>query len=103
MTELLPTDEQGQKWFCANRWSYSPEQTEFEVVRSTDKCIWIKGKRRQARFSEWRSFFPTQAEAWDWLESKQREVVEQAQKELERETARLNQLRTNRSALKETL
>lgn len=89
--------QSNEQWFMVNKWSYQPEAID-GVIRHTEKFLW-RGDRRLQRISDWRCYFPTQTDAWEWLESEARARIEAAHQELDRQTARLNQLRANREAL----
>jgi hypothetical protein len=40
-----------------------------EVERSTEQSVWIGG-RRVSRVTDWRCFFPSEQEAWDWVQAR---------------------------------
>jgi hypothetical protein len=75
-------------WYVA-RWCYKPEVSIVSVEKSTERSVWIKG-RRQARCSGYESFFETFDDAKAHLIGRARGEIAVCQRRLD--TAR-NKLR----------
>ncbi|MEA3225069.1 MAG: hypothetical protein U9Q07_03900 [Planctomycetota bacterium] len=72
------------KWKASSHWRFEIERV--EVVRETDKCVFVastyrhdkSGERRHAKVSQDEQYFDTWTEAKDHLLEKAREDVERA-------------------------
>lgn len=85
-------------WFEAYPRSYGAKVSPIEVERSTDKCVWIDGRRTNRMTSDWRCYFPTAAEAWDHVEQRAEARVEQAKKDLQYYRSELGKVQSERKA-----
>lgn len=65
------------------------------ITRATEHCVWING-RRYARKSEWDAIFPTELEAWQWLQRDAFRRIEHYETALERERERAAALTAGR-------
>lgn len=63
-----------------------------EVERATEQSVWIKGGRN-ARMTDWRSFFPTWDEAHAWLISGAEHEVSEARQTLQYANDRLGNIK----------
>ena len=68
-----------ETWYEAFGSSVSPAQVE----RSTEQSVWIGG-RRVSRNTDWRCYFPSQQEAWDWVQARAEGKLAECQEHVHR-------------------
>ena len=78
-------------WYWANAWLITIRQltppTEVSVVRHTDKTVWLRPKSgkepvKAIRHSSRGSYFPSEKEAWEYLDRKLRSAILKAAAEV---------------------
>lgn len=60
---------------------FGQKVTPVEVEKFTDNSVWIGG-RRTGRNADWRAFFPTEREAWDWVQAREEARVASAERQV---------------------
>lgn len=72
-----------------------PTLEEIEIIRETDKCVFLKGgyrERRENKSSNYHEYFETRGEAKNFIITKAREKVENAQSRLDYATELLAEM-----------
>jgi hypothetical protein len=84
-------------WWIASSITWGKRVIPVEIEKFTDKTVTVKGRRNQ-RMSSYQSYFPTETDAWDWLEMRAQNAVEAAQADLQRKRTELGKIQSERQA-----
>jgi hypothetical protein len=79
-----------QTWWCTERLCTKPAPV--DVDRSTERSIWVSGRRRQRLYSEWGSYYPTREEALEHMAAEARETLDALKRKTHEASTRLGQI-----------
>lgn len=87
-----------ETWYEASLSRWGKRVAPVQVEKSTDKTVTINGRRCNRLTSDWRCYFPTEKEAWDYLVQRATAKVEEAQRSLQYLRSELGKVESERKA-----
>jgi hypothetical protein len=86
-------------WWLASSSTWGKRVSPVEVVKFTDKTVTVASTgRRATRLSSYQSYFPTETDAWAWLELRAQNAVDAATAELQRRRTELGKIQSERKS-----